>query len=443
MTTIKTVLEKVFRKTGILFDIFKDNYNRASGAEKAILYIGIFLFILISVYIIIILIRMYFNRRITVMGSLTLKHVNDVYNVNDRKFVPRFFLKILNVKKLIIAEDSIFNKKNKLEEIKKQVENDTAVSNPEITAIQKQLSVLTMQFEDKLMKNEESIIERVEQQLNKLVESKINVSNMEYLAIRKQLSEMNPQMDENMKKHGESIITRIEQQLDILIEAKNNAPIIQVVEQPAEEKETINAVEVVEDPIVEKVEEKIEKKLPVEKETIVVPVIAKKVKSKKVKQIKKSKGELIDYVSAETGLSKAKIQKSITALEDIITSELVAKEKVKLNGLGQFSVIMVKDRVGTNPSDGSKILIPAHQKVKFKGDQILNDLLNGVTEIDYKSYFASIAKDKKDNSKKRYQITKHPKNGWQLKKEGAKRAYKNFDTEAEAIEFAKKNIMNY
>ena len=36
-----------------------------------------------------------------------------------------------------------------------------------------------------------------------------------------------------------------------------------------------------------------------------------------------------------------------------------------------------------------------------------------------------------------YHITKHPKGGWQIKKGGADRALKRFNTQKEAIEYAK------
>lgn len=51
-----------------------------------------------------------------------------------------------------------------------------------------------------------------------------------------------------------------------------------------------------------------------------------------------------------------------------------------------------------------------------------------------------VVEEKEEPKKERklpYHITKHPKGGWQIKKGKAERALKRFDTQKEAIEYAK------
>ena len=79
-----------------------------------------------------------------------------------------------------------------------------------------------------------------------------------------------------------------------------------------------------------------------------------------------TKGQMLAEISEKTGLTK----KDVTAVLDIFTDTclkvLKKDKKVKLPGLGIFSVKNRKARMGRNPMTGESIKIPAKKVVKFR-----------------------------------------------------------------------------
>lgn len=78
-----------------------------------------------------------------------------------------------------------------------------------------------------------------------------------------------------------------------------------------------------------------------------------------------NKAELVNEVSAKTGLSKKETQNVIDVLTETIGDTLAKGEKVTLVGFGTFQVASRKARRGVNPQTRESIQIPAKKVPKF------------------------------------------------------------------------------
>lgn len=79
-----------------------------------------------------------------------------------------------------------------------------------------------------------------------------------------------------------------------------------------------------------------------------------------------NKGELVDAVAKDAGISKAVAGKVLNSIIDTVTKALKKGDKVSLVGFGTFSIVKRKARKGRNPQTGKEIKIPAKKVVKFK-----------------------------------------------------------------------------
>lgn len=89
-----------------------------------------------------------------------------------------------------------------------------------------------------------------------------------------------------------------------------------------------------------------------------------------------NKGELIDAVSAQTGLAKAEATRAVDAVFDTITTALRSGDTVALVGFGTFSVKSRAARSGRNPRTGETIEIAASRVPGFKAGKALKDAVN-------------------------------------------------------------------
>ena len=86
-----------------------------------------------------------------------------------------------------------------------------------------------------------------------------------------------------------------------------------------------------------------------------------------------NKGELIDVIAAEAGISKASAKKALEATLDAVKNALAKGDKVSLSGFGTFSVAERAARTGVNLQTGAAINIPAKKVAKFKaGAELAN-----------------------------------------------------------------------
>lgn len=79
-----------------------------------------------------------------------------------------------------------------------------------------------------------------------------------------------------------------------------------------------------------------------------------------------NKGELVDKIASDAGLSKAQAGEALNSFTTSITKSLKKGKKVTLVGFGTFSVSQRAARTGRNPQTGAAIKIKAKKVVKFK-----------------------------------------------------------------------------
>jgi DNA-binding protein HU-beta len=89
-----------------------------------------------------------------------------------------------------------------------------------------------------------------------------------------------------------------------------------------------------------------------------------------------NKGDLIESVANQSGLTKADAGRAVDAVLDAITGSLMQGNKVTLPGFGTFSTSKRAARSGRNPSTGETIKIKAKTIAKFKPGSKLTDAVN-------------------------------------------------------------------
>ena len=89
-----------------------------------------------------------------------------------------------------------------------------------------------------------------------------------------------------------------------------------------------------------------------------------------------SKTELVEFVAASTGLTKAAAAGALDAVLAGIQKGLKEEGKVPLVGFGTFSAKERAAREGINPLTKEPIKIPAKTVVSFKAGSKLKDALN-------------------------------------------------------------------
>ena len=89
-----------------------------------------------------------------------------------------------------------------------------------------------------------------------------------------------------------------------------------------------------------------------------------------------NKGQVIDKMAADAGISKAQAGAALNSFLDSVKSCLVDGDKLTLIGFGTFSVSERAARIGHNPKTGKKIQIAAKKSAKFKAGKALSEALN-------------------------------------------------------------------
>ena len=90
-----------------------------------------------------------------------------------------------------------------------------------------------------------------------------------------------------------------------------------------------------------------------------------------------SKTELVEFIAAKAGLTKADALRALDATIEGITEGLKKDEKVALVGFGTFEAKESAERIGKNPRNPSEqIVIPAKMRPSFKASKKLKDKLN-------------------------------------------------------------------
>ncbi len=79
-----------------------------------------------------------------------------------------------------------------------------------------------------------------------------------------------------------------------------------------------------------------------------------------------NKGDLIDKMAGDAGITKAAAGSALNAFMDAVKSSVSKGDKVTLVGFGTFSVSKRSARTGRNPQTGKEIKIAAKNVAKFK-----------------------------------------------------------------------------
>lgn len=88
-----------------------------------------------------------------------------------------------------------------------------------------------------------------------------------------------------------------------------------------------------------------------------------------------NKAELIDAVSAKSGLTKADTDRAIKALLDTVSETLAKGDQIALVGFGTFLVRERQARSGRNPRTGETISIESAKIPAFKAGKALKDAI--------------------------------------------------------------------
>jgi DNA-binding protein HU-beta len=89
-----------------------------------------------------------------------------------------------------------------------------------------------------------------------------------------------------------------------------------------------------------------------------------------------NKGDLIDRVSVDAGISKAQADRAIDSVMRGITDSLRKGERVTLVGFGTFSITQRRARKGRNPQTTELMRIPATKSVRFASGKKLKEVIN-------------------------------------------------------------------
>ena len=78
-----------------------------------------------------------------------------------------------------------------------------------------------------------------------------------------------------------------------------------------------------------------------------------------------NKGDLVDKIAGDAGLSKVQAGAALNSLIDGITGTLRKGDRVTLVGFGTFSTSQRRARTGRNPQTGAPLKIAAKKVAKF------------------------------------------------------------------------------
>jgi len=85
---------------------------------------------------------------------------------------------------------------------------------------------------------------------------------------------------------------------------------------------------------------------------------------------------LSNKIFKNVGFSKNLSSEIIDNFFEILTSEIIKSNKVKITSFGTFSVMHKKERIGRNPKTKIEAKISSRKVVKFKSSSLLKDEFN-------------------------------------------------------------------
>jgi DNA-binding protein HU-beta len=79
-----------------------------------------------------------------------------------------------------------------------------------------------------------------------------------------------------------------------------------------------------------------------------------------------TKQELVTKVAERQGITKKEAETQIDGVIEVLTSELVAGEDIRIPKFGTFKVKDMPARSARNPSTGASVQVPATRKISFQ-----------------------------------------------------------------------------
>jgi DNA-binding protein HU-beta len=90
-----------------------------------------------------------------------------------------------------------------------------------------------------------------------------------------------------------------------------------------------------------------------------------------------NKSQLIEAVSADSGLSKADSARALESFIGTVSKALKKGDEIVLTGFGKFSVVKRAARQGVNPRTGERVKIKATKAPKFTAGATLKQTVSG------------------------------------------------------------------
>lgn len=86
--------------------------------------------------------------------------------------------------------------------------------------------------------------------------------------------------------------------------------------------------------------------------------------------------DISNKIYKRLGFSKNISSEIIDSFFEILTSDIIKSEKVKITSFGTFKVIKKNERVGRNPKTKIEAIISKRRVVKFQPSQIVKKKIN-------------------------------------------------------------------
>ena len=95
------------------------------------------------------------------------------------------------------------------------------------------------------------------------------------------------------------------------------------------------------------------------------------------------KSQILDQlVNSYPNFLRRDLEKALNLVLDEIINTVAKGKNVQIRGFGSFKIRQLKFRIGRNPKDGSRVIIPAKQSVHWKISKELFQKLNQDTNRD-------------------------------------------------------------
>lgn len=89
-----------------------------------------------------------------------------------------------------------------------------------------------------------------------------------------------------------------------------------------------------------------------------------------------NKSDLVNSIAEKSDLSKIEVESIVDEFLRLIEKGVLKGEEVKISNFGVFYKKARLARKGTNPSDGSPIVIPANNTLGFRPSKVLKEKMN-------------------------------------------------------------------